>query len=219
MEQIMDLLEIVMLIIGILIIILSCRIVAHPNKDKYKNPYKDLYTHEELDSLKEQQNEMLSSASEETIAKTEDYLSKLSNEKIMAVSEYSEQVLEKINRNHEEVVFLYNMLNHKEKDLKETATVFDNSQLRVKELSSKDSEEAEPKVIVYPKQLGEQAQKIKALNVENSESDDSSVPLISFNNAEILKHYKDGRSVLDIAKELGIGQGEVKLIIDLYKDR
>ena len=75
--------------------------------------------------------------SEETLAKTEEYLSRLSNEKIMAVSEYSDQILEKINRNHEEVVFLYNMLNNKENELKETLKEINSSQQKSKMLSEK----------------------------------------------------------------------------------
>ena len=33
---------------------------------------------------------------------------------------------------------------------------------------------------------------------------------------EILRLYKQGKSVLEISKSLGMGQGEVKLIIGLY---
>ncbi len=35
-------------------------------------------------------------------------------------------------------------------------------------------------------------------------------------NEMIIQMYKKGKSVLDISKELGIGQGEVKLMISLY---
>jgi hypothetical protein len=63
-------------------------------------------------------NELLSEISEETVVRTDDALSKLSNEKIMAVNDFSEQILEKIKKNHEEVVFLYSMLNDKERELK-----------------------------------------------------------------------------------------------------
>ena len=34
---------------------------------------------------------------------------------------------------------------------------------------------------------------------------------------EILKLYKQGKSVIEIAKTLGIGVGEVRLVIDLFK--
>lgn len=218
----MDLLEIFMLIIGIVIIFISCRIVARPDNNKSGaispvNMNRELQ--EELEAYKEQQSEILSSVSEETIAKTDDYLSKLSNEKIMAVSEYSDQILEKINQNHEEVVFLYNMLNNKEKELKDTVKVFDNSQSNTKELIGNKAEEVTQKSIdKSEQQLGEQAQKIRTIRKEKSEEDNTK-PAISSNNAEILKKYKQGRSVLDIAKELGIGQGEVKLVVDLYKER
>jgi DNA-binding NarL/FixJ family response regulator len=38
------------------------------------------------------------------------------------------------------------------------------------------------------------------------------------NNEQILKLYKQGKSKIAIAKELGLGVGEVKLVIDLYKN-
>ena len=37
----------------------------------------------------------------------------------MEFDEFSAQLMEKINHNHEEVVFMYNMLNEKEKEIKE----------------------------------------------------------------------------------------------------
>ena len=223
----MDLLEIIMLILGIIVIILSCRVVSHPDKKSNglsleDGAIKDIYLQEELNAIKEQQNEILTSASEEAIARTDDYLSKLSNEKIMAVSEYSDQVLEKINKNHEEVVFLYNMLNHKEKELKETVKVIDGSQHKAKELISKSPQEkASDKEAVKPKLLNAQAQNIKPQSGGKSseKTTDENQSTISINNSEILKLYKQEKSVHDIEKQLGIGQGEVKLVIDLFLDR
>ena len=37
------------------------------------------------------------------------------------------------------------------------------------------------------------------------------------NNEKILEMHKQGKSTVAIAKELGLGVGEVKLVIDLYK--
>ena len=54
--------------------------------------------------------------------KTERTLERITNEKIMAVNEYSDTVLEEINKNHKEVMFLYDMLNDKQKNLKSTVT-------------------------------------------------------------------------------------------------
>ena len=54
--------------------------------------------------------------------KTERTLERITNEKILAVNEYSDTVLEEINKNHKEVMFLYDMLNDKQKNLKNTVT-------------------------------------------------------------------------------------------------
>lgn len=54
-----------------------------------------------------------------------------------AVSEYAQTVLEDIHKNHEEVMFLYDMLNNKHENLKETAT---EVSMAVKEASVKVSE-------------------------------------------------------------------------------
>lgn len=59
---------------------------------------------------------------EETSEQVERQLEKLSNEKIMAVADYSKTVLEEIQKNHSEVMFLYSMLNDKETELKESVT-------------------------------------------------------------------------------------------------
>ncbi|NLL00150.1 MAG: hypothetical protein GX271_05735 [Clostridiales bacterium] len=224
----MNLLEIIMLILGIIIIILSCRIVGQPNNKKNgeslgSGDLKDIYLQEELNTFKEQQIELFNSVSEDTIVKTDDYLSKLSNEKIMAVSEYSDQILEKIARNHEEVVFLYNMLNHKEKELKEIIKDIDSAKRKAKELSNDNpqnhiaAENKEEK----SKKLDNQAQNIKLQSVGKTASEqvDNNQSAISINNSEILKLHGQGKSIMDIAKQLGIGQGEVKLVVDLFVDK
>ena len=39
------------------------------------------------------------------------------------------------------------------------------------------------------------------------------------NNKEILELYNQGKTNMEIAKQLGLGIGEVKLVIDLFKTR
>lgn len=68
-------------------------------------------------------NQVVSEAGE----KTERELEKLSNEKIMAVNEYSDTVLEEIQKNHSEVMFLYSMLNDKEQEVKDTLKVINQA--------------------------------------------------------------------------------------------
>jgi len=219
----MNLLEIIMLIIGILVILLSCVVVANPERKRIASitdsEIKDML-HDKIDNLKEQQSEILSSVSDEITSRTEDYLSKLSNEKIMAVTEYSDQILEKINRNHEEVVFLYNMLNTKEKELKEMLRKINSSQQQLKEIISKSPDENEPaKETLAAGQPANPAQNLKLKTPPVKPASETETQPVSINTAEIIKLYKQGDSVLNIAKQLGIGQGEVKLVIDLFTDR
>lgn len=119
---------------------------------------------------------------------TERELEKLSNEKIMAVSEYSEQVIEEINKNHQEVMFLYSMLNDKQKELNGTMEKLD----RLKQ---------------------QKVQHKKAPQTDSLEVSQKSGP--SSNREKILLMHQQGVDVLDIAKQLNMGIGEVKLVIDL----
>ena len=57
---------------------------------------------------------------EYAVDKAERSLEKVSNEKIMAVNEYAGTILEEINKNHQEVMFLYDMLRDKQEDLTNT---------------------------------------------------------------------------------------------------
>ena len=61
-------------------------------------------------------DEQMENLSEQTEIK----LDKLTNEKIMEMNDYSETILGEINRNHNEVMFLYDMLNEKKKEINNT---------------------------------------------------------------------------------------------------
>lgn len=212
----MGLLEIILIIIGIVIIIISCRMVGNSQEKEKQLSVGDLsldaiFSDVEMKRLKEEISELLRSSSEETIDTTEDSLSRLSNEKIMAVSEFSDQVLEKINRNHEEVVFLYNMLNEKEKDLKETVKEISKVQQTEKETSQSvvERDTAVPINARPSKQPDRKPSKssIKTETVKNETAN---------NNEQILSLYSEGKSIVEISKLLDLGQGEVKLVIDLF---
>lgn len=58
---------------------------------------------------------------------------------------------------------------------------------------------------------------IRHYELEQSEKDIIYDELGLNNNQNILKLHKQGKSIVDIAKELKLGQGEVKLVIDLYR--
>ena len=77
---------------------------------------------QEMDSIRTHVDEVVEEAVTYAMEKTERSLERLSNEKIMAVSEYSDTVLAEIHKNHEEAMFLYDMLNNKHINLKNTVS-------------------------------------------------------------------------------------------------
>ena len=138
----MTTLEILLLILGVVIFIAS--FIVPESKSELDAADKQL-TQEKLQELLQEEmknvRSQVADAVDETVhysmEKTERGLERLTNEKMTAVSEYAQTVLEDIHKNHEEVMFLYDMLNNKHENLKETAT---EVSMAVKEASVKVSE-------------------------------------------------------------------------------
>jgi DNA-binding NarL/FixJ family response regulator len=225
----MNPLEIVLIIIGILVIIISCVLVDRSQTGSKQTvgksaPYDITLSEEDRIKLTDKINELLTDMSEETIVRTDDTLSSLSNEKIMAVNEFSDQILEKIRKNHEEVVFLYSMLNDKERELKAAVKEIDSSKKKVQEILEikKDNEKNQaakgnPKTQTKAPLVDKQMMPGTPMD-ENSDTSAFNV-LNSNKNEEILTLYTQGKSVMEISKLLSLGQGEVKLVIDLFKGK
>jgi len=75
---------------------------------------------QEVGTIRQRVDGVVDESMNDAMGKTERSLEKLSNEKIMAVNEYSDTVMKEIHKNHEEVMFLYDMLNTKQESLKKT---------------------------------------------------------------------------------------------------
>lgn len=107
----------------------------------------------EMGDAKERVAEVVDETLEYAVEKTERASERISNEKIMAISEYSETVLADINKSHQEVMFLYDMLNDKHNNLKETVKHVDKTAKEAEEaanaaalaLAAKAKEDAETK--------------------------------------------------------------------------
>lgn len=92
-----------------------------PEEDVISSPASvsaEIWTEKDEEMVRERIHEMLSGEQDETVAAVKEQLERMCNEKIMAVDEFSGQILEKIKSNHQEVVFMYNMLNDKQGELK-----------------------------------------------------------------------------------------------------
>lgn len=313
----MTTLEILLLILGAVIFIAS--FIVPESKSELDAADKQL-TQEKLQELLQEEmknvRSQVTDAVDETVhysmEKTERGLERLTNEKMTAVSEYAQTVLEDIHKNHEEVMFLYDMLNNKHENLKETATevsmAVKEASAKVSELDAaraaepeidpdqpiepvmedartgepiveetfepislsgieklkrredslhemdkaaesvvkkaiaqspvipkekksapaeeKDEKPAEPAVKTEEKTAAKAKTKAKTeakTEAKTPESGDIALSLqpitdSSNKNERVLALHKQGKSNVAIAKELGLGVGEVKLIIDLFKE-
>lgn len=113
-------LEIIMLIIGIICFVGSFILTNDDTEPvtKRKSNYKPELTKEQVDLLKEQVDEIVTNQMSMLEESTEAALDKISNTKIMEMNEYVETVFNEINKNHNETVFMYDMLNEKSKEIK-----------------------------------------------------------------------------------------------------
>lgn len=121
----MSVLSIVLLIIGIAIFIASFFIPDMGDGQSKKDIEKQReqihrLMEKELDGMKLRVNEATNETVEYGMDKCERSLEKITNDKIMAVSEYATTVIDEIDRNHKEVMFLYDMLTDKQTDVKNT---------------------------------------------------------------------------------------------------
>lgn len=273
--------DIIMIILGLLFIFASYFISEKIGEKSKKESNENAIGEElgelklqELDSIKEQIAEILEDKKVNKIIETEEELSHISNEKIMAYDEFSKQVIEKIEANHKEVVFLYDMLNGKEEEIKKIIQETDQSKVAIEELLLRMHQEEEQiqekveelensakkymeikesipvlveKTVEVSKEAiekeGIEKEDIIIENIENNldkqeflsdvkevdemieaMSEEEKDMLLGEVEAEqensrqkILDMYAQGKSIVDISRELGKGQGEVKLVIDLFQ--
>ena len=232
-------------------------------------------------------------------------LDRITNEKMSAVDEYSNTVLDQIHKNHDEVMFLYDMLNNKHAQVKNTAAelnqITKSAKVAVKEQSdaaeaaavtsassspavnptpvttssvasasaamempklskpasltkAEAEEDKQPEQPVTPRkpsaeelsifeELPANKVELELLEIDGAIKEkpaakkkapkpkvekipvaDANIDLMfaSDNNSansndKILELHKAGKSNMAIAKELGLGIGEVKLVIDLFE--
>lgn len=186
-------------------------------------------------TIEEQTEEKITSLQESTKRSME----KLSNEKIMAIDEFSNTVLDKIYKNHEEAVFLYDMLNNKHIQLKNSMTEMEKiikngkkefgSELTLRENNILE-ENPEKEEVIKSKLLldeisvgvGTKLEISREVAEEYALQDDEEKDINQEEKAgedknKILEYHKMGKSEIEIAKILDMGVGEVKLIIGLYK--
>lgn len=165
---------------------------------------------------------------EEALAKSERSMEKESNEKIMAIGEFSDTVIENMNKTHNEIMFLYSMLNDKHTELTQFSS-------KLQELA-RDLEKKDEEITSHTIQLKQMDVLIEENNqvlkenvipkeelqmmdeVVGDDTDEWLDEKEEFNHNEtILALHKEGKSSIEIARELALGLGEVQLVIGLYE--
>lgn len=271
-------LEIALLTIGLIVIAASFVFSSKSDGDTIHNVKDVTFTDKQKEDIKKQITDILDEQIENVKEQTEISLDKLSNQKMLEMNEYSDTILQEINRNHNEVMFLYDMLNEKKKEINNTVrdmnvtkkeieksktvpkkqTVIDS----IKDMSEDTGGFMASEELLREEQKDVDTRKKDILNqldaVVEAVSDDVSADLEAVekkpkkrtstgrtaakrmketvkketlrednrdpkafetgnNNEKILQLSKEGKSNVEIAKELGLGIGEVKLVIDLFK--
>lgn len=189
----------------------------------------------QLEKAKAEIQNAIETGIDETTEETKRALEKETNDKINGISEYSDTVLESINKSHNEIMFLYSMLNDKHKDLtdlaanlqKLTANLHDVEQqmtektlraqarLQQPELVIEKPAKVQKKEIPVEKKVKSESIK-KAVEVKKKPETDTEINEKNDNDA-ILRLHAEGKSDVEIAKLLDRGLGEVRLVIGLHR--
>ncbi|MBR1701004.1 MAG: hypothetical protein IJ716_03525 [Lachnospiraceae bacterium] len=228
----MGILEIVLLLAGAAVAIVS--FVIPSQKEEMPKESKKMAQDEvraiidkEMDLIRQHVDDVVDESIEYAVEKTERSLERLTNEKIMAVNEYSDTVLREIHKNHEEAMFLYDMLNAKHTNIKNTVSEVNRTVKEAAERKQEAEAEADAFRQLKPEPVAEAVKTVEAVPAQNAQVVSPVVmdfmtsgqkAGVANNNGRILELHKQGMSKTAIAKELGLGVGEVKLVIDLYNN-
>lgn len=199
----------------------------------------------EVNNAGTQMDDVIGQKIEEAGEQAERAMEKESNEQIMQIHEYSETVMESMKKTHDEIMFLYSMLNDKHTemtsmtgDLQRLAADIRNLQenMSAKAGTSIRKPVAESHVVQQPvmKQNAVVQPMTETIDVqpepevqvnrfqkiqepEQKSEKPETADAQGMSNDMILKLYEQGLSKVEIAKQLGRGLGEVNLVIELYK--
>lgn len=244
--------EIVLCVIGIIAVLATFIFSDFMGEEGTNNIDKAIIDSTTREIVEKEVEGQLAEVIDEKMENAEAGLDKILNEKMLALGSYSETVMEDINKNHMEVMFLYNMLGEKEDTLKDTIRDIEALKVSIKQMAvvndfakatadriQKDNaskmsgkvkiqssnKDSNPEEMVQEKVSSEEFDLGQLLEEEPKvDSNAKDVSKVIFddektnNNQKILELYKKGMTNIEIAKELGLGIGEVKLVIGLFKD-
>ena len=134
----MTTLEITLIIIGVVFLIGSFMVndkLSHKDLDKIADMSAEelkIITEKEVTAAKKDLSDALDEEITQKQDETKRSLEKEANSKIMAINEYSDTVLDSINKAHNEIMFLYSMLNDKHDELTRLSGDIDKASSRLR---------------------------------------------------------------------------------------
>lgn len=228
-------LQIAMILIGMVCLIASFFVSEKLNQNDLEEIKKmsrqelKIVMEDNLKDATEQIGVRINEQVEDVLNKVEGAGEKETNEKIMAISEYADTVLDSMNKTHDEIVFLYDMLNEKQIRVTELTKELTLMQSAVSKMEDTLDEKLSQTGVVmemddldpelHKKENDKDAaavetdyirQEIIRSEEETPKEDEKQ------RNQQILSMYKDGMKEIDIVKQLGRGLGEIRLILGLF---
>lgn len=177
--------EVVLLLCGIVCVVVSF-IMGNSEKD---NASSDIITskltEEQKTEIRRQINEIVEEEVQNASEKTEVSLDRISNTKILEMNEYAENVLGQINRNHNETVFLYDMLNDKAKEVKTTVKDVNTTKRQVERIQAEVAAiDSNMKAVAPPadNSASPQSSPLQPVNTQQSVNEASSASSFSAEN-------------------------------------
>ncbi|HHX55959.1 MAG TPA: hypothetical protein GX705_06385 [Clostridiales bacterium] len=220
----MNTLEILLLLIGIIVTVVSFLLVAKSNQDTKDKNFNNMIVSDSNDkiiakSIIEKKNEFeesIKDINDQYIEDTKKELNQTTNEKMIVIQEFADQLIDDIKNNKEEVFFLYQILNEKENTLRQSDISISTN---VREQKTEYGQ-AEP--LNAAKSNNIKASVKDDLKQEISYTEDSNESEFDIEDKKekykkIIGLYNQGNSITEISKTLSLGQGEVKLYIDINK--
>ena len=195
---------IVLIVIGIICVIISIILGITDNKEQADTAsyVSDYDSAKQVSQVSKAIDDIIEKKMQDIEEKTEASLDKISNTKILEMNEYADNVLKEINRNHNEVMFMYDMLNEKDKEIKTTVKSVNATNTQARGMGT-----VRERLI----KLDETQKAPQRISVDEFPLDDK-----LDKNQKIMTLYNNGYDDIDIAKRLKLGVGEVRLVIKLY---
>ncbi len=137
----MTVLQISLLIVGVILLFASFFVTERLTKkevdelSRLSSAQLQKVVDKEISTIEDKVTDLVGEAVDKAAEELQRPMEKLSNEKIMAINEYSDTVMDDINKSHSEILFLYNMMNDKQDELRDMLSSIERNKKQLREMS------------------------------------------------------------------------------------